>query len=58
MNKPAAFLLVAFVLAVNPCCEKQDYNETKIFNQSPHPGGHGHGSQHGSDTAGEHKAVH
>ena len=51
MNKPAAFLLLALVPALNMSCEQQSYEETKMFNQSSQPGGHGHGAEAGHDSA-------
>ena len=44
MNKPAAFLLLTLALGFNISCEQQSYEETKMFNQSSKPGGHGHGA--------------
>jgi len=53
MNKFSAFSLLAAVIAVSPCCEQQSYEETKMFNQSPHPAQHGdsHGSGHTESAA-------
>ena len=50
MKKPAAFLLLALTLGLNIGCEQQSYEESKMFNQSAKPGGHGH------DAAAEHDA--
>ena len=58
MNKPAAFLLVVIALGLNIGCEQQSYEETKMFNQSSKPGGHGHdagpGHEAGKAASGEH----
>ena len=51
MNKPAVFLLIALGLALNIGCEQQSYEETKMFNQSSKPGGHGHDASAGHDAA-------
>ena len=51
MNKPAVFLLIALGLALNSGCEQQSYEETKMFNQSSKPGGHGHDASAGHDGA-------
>ena len=51
MNKPAAFLLLVLAIGFNISCEQQSYEETKMFNQSSKPGGHGH------DAGAEHDAA-
>lgn len=51
MKKPALFLLLALTLGLNIGCEQQSYEETKMFNQSAKPGGHGH------DAAADHDAA-
>ena len=54
MNKPAAFTLLTAILICSPACEQQDYDETKMFNQSNKVGGHGHdGEKHGKDAGHE-----
>ncbi len=60
MKKPAAFLLLALTLGLNIGCEQQSYEESKMFNQSAKPGGHGHDAAAEHDVAkpaaGEHEA--
>ena len=49
MKKPATLSLLAAILICSPACEQQDYDETKMFNQSNKVGGHGH-DQHAKDA--------